>query len=869
MENSQPLTDLICKLQDKSPSAKRKAINGVCKLIQKQNNSDAAQLFDSQLSAPITALILDQSESIREAALRALLEMSGDFGSDFNIQYMKILLPSIWEQLGCYESMCVMIKFKTDNDNSDDFKAIHSDEISTHKQEASEEVRILMVELLSQIININHHKFTQFLRDNDKKYCLQYLNILHLLFNDKCPKIRTKISQLLLNQIDEYQDSTNKKQSDICNKDDKFFQYIFDDYAEYLCSSLAKGCMHQRGKIRLISFQLLSKIIENNIKIKHEILPWITDEQKIWKYISHLTFDKTQYIRKSIPVSAFKWLSLLIKTETKTNSMQCAKIWMLLLNENGLNLLQQQKEFDIQDELLKCVSFVITLCVQKVSHWQSMHRLFGIKALVTLTLCLESKLSSKYVVDLLPHFVSLIECQNDEILKEVNTCLKLYGQFIPIEDYSDFLFSKFNDISIKSYLKISAQIFTGYNDQNINEENLFKICEALSNSLFLQQNSDDIGSELLKATINLLSAYRKHNGNVNSDSLSEILLLLLQTHAGYLQNHQKELLTLSVQSSERLYNQISTVIALLTKHNEDDNENKSDNDCIWQENFKKLYERIDFKCNKENSYYLFGALVYYSKQFISQHMGLISPVFQQCNNEQNTETARFNILSILHLLLKDTIEANNWKNYTQAIFEILLPNIVWKVGKFRMKLRAISLNCMLILYKNNSVDPNITWICRAKLISILKSRLDDSEPDIRAVTVELFRYVLSNLRLMAKNNSEEIMNEKELASLCQSILDRYDDSKDEIRILTCSTLQSLIKCMDNNKQNTAELYKNIIETSLVHLDDSDDMLQQRIFSFLKDVSDFNASVFHAQLTSVNTDHLQSKSQKLIQLLQKI
>eukprot|EP01084_Bolivina_argentea_P044806 82448_1 len=350
-QQGHPLTDLVSNLQEKSPSMRRRAIKDISNWLQKQNNTIISQTFDTQLSVPITNLILDHSESVREAALQLLLEISDTIGTSLNMDYMKIFLTVIWEQLGCHESMSSMMEFK--NDNCDDFKTINSKEPSTHKQESSEEIRILIVELLTKITTNNYNNFTLFFQQNDKKYCFQYLNVLHLLFSDKCPQIRTKISQLLLKQIDffEYEKSTNN--GDTQNKENKLLKCIFDDYAEYLCLPIAKGCMHQRGRIRLISFELLSKIIENIIITKHTIPPWLTDEQKIWKYISYLTFDQMQYIKKALSSGAFKWISILITAKNNNNSVQCAKIWMLLLNEYGLNMLNQQDQFNTQNELLQ------------------------------------------------------------------------------------------------------------------------------------------------------------------------------------------------------------------------------------------------------------------------------------------------------------------------------------------------------------------------------------------------------------------------------------------------------------------------------------------------------------------------------------
>ncbi len=126
-----------------------------------------------------------------------------------------------------------------------------------------------------------------------------------------------------------------------------------------------------------------------------------------------------------------------------------------------------------------------------------------------------------------------------------------------------------------------------------------KIWKSLSNSAFLQNNKDDIGLQLLNAAINLLLTYNKDEGN--SGSVLEILWMLLQTHAGYLQNHNSSLSSLSIANSERLFEQISNVISLLEKH-ENNDENKSNDLPIWQQHFRSLYKRIDCDSTNSNTY---------------------------------------------------------------------------------------------------------------------------------------------------------------------------------------------------------------------------------------------------------------------------
>ena len=72
------LADLLCCLHAKSPYIRRKAVVNISQWFQRhaKDGQSTAQLFESQVSAPVTSLILDPSESVREAALQCLVELS-------------------------------------------------------------------------------------------------------------------------------------------------------------------------------------------------------------------------------------------------------------------------------------------------------------------------------------------------------------------------------------------------------------------------------------------------------------------------------------------------------------------------------------------------------------------------------------------------------------------------------------------------------------------------------------------------------------------------------------------------------------------------------------------------------------------------
>merc|ERR1712129_485318 len=113
---------------------------------------------------------------------------------------------------------------------------------------------------------------------------------------------------------------------------------------------------------------------------------------------------------------------------------------------------------------------------------------------------------------------------------------------------------------------------------------------------------------------------------------------------------------------------------------------------------------------------------------------------------------------------------------------------------------------------------------------------------------------------------EAIIAKSDVESFCQCLLNRFDDSNDEIRIHTCSALQSFMLCLNSD---SIDLYGKIIETVLIHLDDSNKQLQQHVFDFLKSNADFNTDIFEKQLDAINKEDLQSSTQTMLGQLETI
>ena len=214
------------------------------------------------------------------------------------------------------------------NRNNGNLKMNVSNGNKSNDIETSEEIKKLMIQLLTVIYMNNWGKMLEKIDDSNNKNnnnemnqsllnknknknntnrFLQLLNVLCEFANDKCPEIKTMSCKLLINMLDNLLIIENKWNFFQCHCD------LVIDYSLYLFESYIKGLRHQRAKLRLISFQSLSKIVLFNLKYKNKFPDWLKLGTNYGKNINLLRFDRMGYIRTQLIVSCVEWLATLYK----------------------------------------------------------------------------------------------------------------------------------------------------------------------------------------------------------------------------------------------------------------------------------------------------------------------------------------------------------------------------------------------------------------------------------------------------------------------------------------------------------------------------------------------------------------------------
>ena len=785
---------------------------------------------------------------------------------------MSILLPAIWTQLGCKQSMAEMMKYTKDMDECQAMDQAISN------GEPSEEIRLLMIKLLTVIMANNQSKFITLCQTNQPLLSQKYLNIVHVLFSDKCPEILSMTIQLMLAGIEEYQKSNSSKQtnedsSDTYKRTD-LFQLIFDDYAEYLCIALGPICAHNRGKIRLCALKLLSKIIEQHMTIKQGIPRWITDDDKIWKYIFRFIFEQIPSVQQQLALSALKWLKLAVSmynervqnedvsTTQNPTDFQMAKLWMLLLNDTGVHALNHQQEVDVQQELLHSIGNIFPCVTEQLGHWKTLHQNIGYKAIAALLICLEDRFPGEFVVKLLPFFESM-NLRNEEDVHLKQECLRLFGQFVSIKHYDTFLFEQIAVQSNTGYLMMTAEIFKGFIPDQMDQETLLRICKALSSS-----SSSRSARELLDVLRILLV---KCAFKLSDECIEEILWIILQIQTARTEKKYDPWCSdLDTSLGNALYGATREILRQV--------HGRGLVECFnvqlpyvvpatWNRHFAALYQRnsVDMTCSeaakRRRSYLAFAWLTWNVRFFLGEHMEMVYSAFQQCNDEGKEDAIQMIIMSTLWRSLG---APTGWKSewVEKMVMEILLPNMTWKVGKLALDMRLLALNSMLRLYQNSTVNTDFTWKYREKLISALKQRMDDTNEQTRIDVVRTLRCILVDLG--ESRCSGNMLSDSEVDQLTETLVQRFDDSADEVREVTSDAVAALVQCLNRGNEIHSELYAIIVRTALLHLDDENECLQQKVADLLEGIAGFDKAIFREKIGAVHVEHVRRETRVLLE-----
>ena len=126
---------------------------------------------------------------------------------------------------------------------------------------------------------------------------------------------------------------------------------------------------------------------------------------------------------------------------------------------------------------------------------------------------------------------------------------------------------------------------------------------------------------------------------------------------------------------------------------------------------------------------------------VAEYLHLVLPVFEAALKPACDPDLRMGMLALLATLLDDPSVGRTCREragYGGTMMQrLLLPNLVWRVGRVASSVRKVALRCLSTLLRRRLVEADslaALWDGDAQLLPVMKSCLDDDEPLARQLT---------------------------------------------------------------------------------------------------------------------------------------
>ncbi|KAJ1431238.1 armadillo-type protein [Ochromonadaceae sp. CCMP2298] len=159
----------------------------------------------------------------------------------------------------------------------------------------------------------------------------------------------------------------------------------------------------------------------------------------------------------------------------------------------------------------------------------------------------------------------------------------------------------------------------------------------------------------------------------------------------------------------------------------------------------------------------------------------------------------------------------------EIIRAIVVPNLVWRVGRVEATVRKVALALAYGILKAGAVKSDTLFKTAAELVPLIVSHLDDSEVTPRQMAVLCVTVIFERLR---GSFSEQSVHE-----IYPKLVARLDDSSDSVRVAVCGAFVQFFQCADVRCYSSTTL-DYTLDQLFLHLDDPEPTLQQAVLGAL-------------------------------------
>ena len=412
--------------------------------------------------------------------------------------------------------------------------------------------------------------------------------------------------------------------------------------------------------------------------------------------------------------------------------------------------------------------------------------------------------------------------ENNIFPPEITRCASLLSRSLPLDDLTEQVMSLLEkDSSVDSLISLSTtlNLFENLTRENCSVvNNLTKILQTtLSTFVKLETRFYDNPFQLTRNAFLILFNFTSRKIKLEFDDfyLKMICKVLVMLKTSFSKNEiftNQEFESLISNFAERMNltgeQFLQSTVGLFT------------NDFVVSKEYEKWNE---FSSTRKQ----FMGLVLNFPQIALLNLHSVLIIIEYCTNVENDPQTRFDALEALEAIThfeSNQSHSENIRGCTKLILvNIVKKSLTWKVGKPNLKIRKAAMVCGVKFLRNGLFDELETSLIFSQLIPLIKSCLgDDHDAELRLMSLDFCQLIFWRLRTVLMHN--------DVLDIYASILERFDDAQDEIRVKAAEVFGTLYEC--NFCEFSKSLIEYILKVFFVHFDDSNELLQIQILKSL-------------------------------------
>ncbi|XP_037647643.1 dynein assembly factor 5, axonemal-like isoform X1 [Sebastes umbrosus] len=811
---------LNCLNEDNKATRKRALELIKRETVDKGLSSSVLQELFSALLKPLLTCLSDPTERCRETAITTITEFIRCVPKPE--ESLPYLMPCLAQRLGEKEL-----------------------------QEPAEELRLSAVELLSLTVEVCGKHLAPFLTD--------VINILQRTIVDPFPEVRRESCKCTV-------------------KFAKCLPEHFHMQAESLVKPLMQTISHQHSRVRVSVIEATGAVIQHgtgkNVDdvLSHLAQRLFDDSPQVRKAVTAVVGDwllhmrdRYSYFHKLIPLllsgvddeipeirllAADLWKQVGAQWETENEDEIKDKMDFLLTPPPFYPPGVERPGLGCRELVVRNLGRLVPAISHDITDWLVPTRVRSSQLLSVLLLHAEDHSTQHLQLLLATLYRACTDAERD-VVRNCLAAAKLLGTFVPpvvfLKLQLDHVTTPLSSSHPWTPLMVLAAVLGGCS-KTLLKPHLEQIANTLAQPDVCQECQQVVYLEQLLACVDaLLRQCESDHGSVSLQLLQ--VLVAVQ----------------SLSTEPRLSEQAVESVQFLCKVQGLDSAME-----LYRQHMAQLLDWLSASVNTWSSYspqrLQLHIIVIQSGPVIGEFVSQLMPLLYSCLHPERDVEMRMSIFTMLAKLLLDATNTLDSQGRFRDESEkflcgVLLPNLVWRAGRTAAAVRTSALSCLLALLHGGALTPGQLLCLEEKLSPQVLSALEEDSQMGRLLAC---RSLSAILRLIGTSMHPEALNK-----IYPALLKRLDDSSEEVRSVALQAvglwLSSLTK--EYNPELFAPHLQLLFQQLLLHLDDPDGSVQDKVLEILK-----KGSSVHPALLKTETEAVRDKQRSPLycdQLLQHI